>query len=112
MKTARMNHRVEPQLKEDFIQAAELDGKDASELVRSFMREYVEKTRLRLVSTSTPSISLKEQRKRREALDFAIASVGLEGFPVSSDFQAEGARFVRGEIELEDLKRFLDANAR
>lgn len=50
----------------------------------------------------------QRERRRQEAVKFAVASVGLEGFELSAEYLAETERFIRGEIELEDLKRFID----
>lgn len=53
-----------------------------------------------------------ELRRRREAIDFAVANVGLEGFELSPEFRVECERFARGEIELEDLRLFLEKRSR
>lgn len=43
------------------------------------------------------------ERKRREAVQFARASVGLEGFTVSDESEADARRFINGEIELDEF---------
>jgi hypothetical protein len=43
-----------------------------------------------------------ERRKRQEAVNFARANVGLEGFKPSEDAEQRAARFIAGEIELAD----------
>lgn len=46
-----------------------------------------------------------ERRKRQEAVNFARANVGLEGFKPSEEAEQRAARFVAGEI---DLAEFVD----
>ena len=43
-----------------------------------------------------------ERRKRQEAVNFARANVGLEGFKPSEEAEQRAARFIAGEIELAD----------
>ena len=44
-----------------------------------------------------------ERRKRQEAVNFARANVGLEGFKPSEEAEQRAARFIAGEIELADF---------
>ena len=50
-------------------------------------------------ATATP-ITEDERRKRQEAVNFARANVGLEGFKPSEEAEQRAARFVAGEIDL------------
>ncbi|WP_293038187.1 antitoxin VbhA family protein [Paraburkholderia sp.] len=50
-----------------------------------------------------PSISDEERQRRLEAVRYACASVGLEGFWLSSEARAQMQRFIDGEISLADL---------
>ena len=51
--------------------------------------------------TETPApITDAERRKRQEAVNFARANVGLEGFNPSEAVEQQAARFVAGEIDL------------
>ena len=43
-----------------------------------------------------------ERRRRQEAVNFARANVGLEGFKPSEEAEQRAARFIAGEIELAD----------
>lgn len=53
--------------------------------------------------TKAPApITEAERRKRQEAVNFARANVGLEGFKPSEDAEQRAARFIAGEIELAD----------
>lgn len=54
-------------------------------------------------NTKAPApITEAERRKRQEAVNFARANVGLEGFKPSEDAEQRAARFIAGEIELAD----------
>ena len=44
-----------------------------------------------------------ERRKRQEAVNFARASVGLEGFKPSPECEAQAVRFINGEIEIAEV---------
>lgn len=50
------------------------------------------------------TISVAERERRQKAVDFAHASVGLEGFKLSDEAKKHAQRFVNGEI---DLKEFI-----
>ena len=53
-------------------------------------------------ATAAP-ITDDERRKRQEAVNYARASVGLEGFKPSEAYEQRAARFVAGEIDLADF---------
>lgn len=42
-KSASMSFVVEPELRKQFVELARADDKSASQLIRAFMREYVER---------------------------------------------------------------------
>ena len=44
-----------------------------------------------------------ERRRRQEAVNFARASVGLEGFKPSPECEAQAVRFINGEIEIAEV---------
>ena len=54
-------------------------------------------------TTTAAPITEAERRKRQEAVNFARASVGLEGFKPSEADEQRAARFVAGEIDLADF---------
>lgn len=54
------------------------------------------------MQTNEP-ISEDERRKRQEAVNYARASVGLEGFKPSEADEQRAARFVSGEIDLSEF---------
>ena len=48
-------------------------------------------------------ITEAERRKRQEAVNFARANVGLEGFKPSEEAEQRAARFVAGVIDLAEF---------
>lgn len=52
-------------------------------------------------------ITEAERRRRQAAVDYARASVGLEGFKLSDADLAHARRFVDGEINLEEFSNQL-----
>ena len=58
------------------------------------------------------NISKTERNLREESAKFARASVALEGFSLSDEYDAETKRYIDGEIDLSGLKDYLDTNLR
>ena len=54
-------------------------------------------------TTAAAPITDAERLKRLEAVNFARASVGLEGFKPSEADEQRAARFVAGEIDLSEF---------
>jgi hypothetical protein len=50
-----------------------------------------------------PKISDAERAKRQEAIDYARASVRLEGFILSAECEALAARYINGDITRKEL---------
>lgn len=96
MKDVQMTFRIEPELRASFIQAAENDQRPAAQVLRELMRVYVEQSRQKA------PISAAERQRREEAVNFARASMGLEGFIRSDKAEAHAQRFVSGEIDLDE----------
>jgi len=53
-------------------------------------------------TTTAAQITDVERRRRQEAVNFARANVGLEGFKPSEEAEQRAARLIAGEIELAD----------
>ena len=70
--------------------------------------EEVEETLQPTPVKARAPLSKEELERRRDAVDFARANVELEGFPTDGEFREIEERFVRGEIDLIDLGRFID----
>jgi hypothetical protein len=58
----------------------------------------------RPVATRAP-LSPAERRRREDAVRFADAPIGLEGFKVGSAAHARAERFIAGEIDLAEFLR-------
>lgn len=98
-KEVNMTFRVEPDLRSRFAEAAELEHRPAAQVLRDFMRDYVDRS-IRRAPVTRPAISAAERRQREEAVSYARASVGLEGFQLSKTDELHAQRFINGEIEL------------
>ena len=62
--------------------------------------------------TETPApITDAERRKRQQAVNFARASVGLEGFKPSPECDALAVRYVNGEIEISEVIESINEQA-
>lgn len=89
--------RVEPALKDQFLQAAERHHTKGAQVLREFMRGYVAKATPELA----PLISEEEQQARKNAVGFASASVGLEGFELSDSDRELAERYISGELDVD-----------
>lgn len=61
---------------------------------------------------STPSshsaITEAERKRRKEAVDYARASVGLEGFKLNQADELHAERYINGEIDLSEFVKLRD----
>ena len=66
--------------------------------------------------TKSPTLKVEnpaeERLKRKDAVDFARASLGLSGFKITTEHEACAQRFVDGEISLEDFVGTPDKSCR
>lgn len=57
--------------------------------------------------TKSPTLKVEnpaeERLKRKDAVDFARASLGLSGFKIATEHEARARRFIDGEISLEEF---------
>jgi hypothetical protein len=112
-KDVQMSFRVEPDLRAEFAEATERDHRPASQVLRDFMRRYVQQDKDRAAAQpANDMISVAEQQRRQDAANFARASVGLEGFKVADDYAAHAQRFVHGDIEFAELTKAVHEQAR
>lgn len=95
-KDVSMTIRVEADLRASFSAAVEKEHRPMAQVLRELMREYVERGR-----RQSALVSEEERTRRQEAVDYAFASVGLEGLAVSDKDRAHAQRFINGEIDLE-----------
>lgn len=97
-KKVTITFRVEHDLRDSFKEATERNHIPAEQVLRAFMREYVQQAR-----NLNPVISSAERKRREEAINYAKASVNLEGFSVPDAYIKEAERFIQGEIDLPSL---------
>ena len=97
-KEATLTFRVEPDLRDSFNKAAERNHVPAAQLLRAFMRDYVQQA-----GNPAPAISADERKRREEAVNYARASVGLEGFKISEAEKEHARRFINGEIDMPEF---------
>ncbi len=105
-KEVQMTFRIEPELRAEFTEAALQEHRPAAQVLREFMRAYVNEMLERQtvpVKPANDAISAAERRRRENAVNFARASVGLEGFKPSKKEEAHARRFINGEIELAEF---------
>ena len=103
LKEVQMTFRIEPELRAEFTDAASRDHRPAAQVLREFMRAYVDEARQRQSASAHDVISADERRRRESAVSFARSSVGLEGFKPSEEEEAHARRFINGEIQLDKL---------
>jgi Antitoxin VbhA len=115
-KEVTMAFRVEENLRESFHESVLFDHRPASQVLRDFMRAYVEQTNSkRRGEPEVPakaSTSPTERRRREQAVSFARASIGLEGLQASDAVEALAARFVEGDSDLAAFVKGPDERAR
>jgi hypothetical protein len=104
-KEVQMTFRVEPELRAKFAEAALLEDRPAAQVLREFMRAYVNQSseRERGHSPASDAISPAESRRREVAVNFARSSVGLEGFKPSQAAETGARQFIKGDIQLADF---------
>ncbi len=101
MKEVQMTFRIEPDLRARFTEAAGSEHRPAAQVLRELMRAYVSQTQARTVGASAAGNAAAAERLRREdAVNFARASVGLEGFALSAQDEADARRLVDGDLAL------------
>ena len=103
-KEVQMTFRVEPELRSEFADAALQEN-------RELMRAYVNQSRERVSGPVNTAISATEKRRREAAVNFARASVGLEGFTPSEAADTGARQFIQGDIQLADFVQ-VKVNAR
>ncbi len=102
-KEVQMTFRVEPELRAEFTHAASEEHRPAAQVLREFMRAYVQEAREREHALpANDAISAGERRRREKAVAFARASVGLEGFKPNRADEELSRQYVAGEINIAD----------
>lgn len=108
-KQVQMTFKVEPELRASFAKAASLEHRSAAQLLREFMQTYIAENQVQRAPPSSTKSSAKandkttEQRKRQQAVDFARASIGLEGLHLPPAAEQQAQLFVSGAIGLTEF---------
>jgi hypothetical protein len=103
-KEVQMVFRVESELRASFTKAAEREHRPAAQVLRELMRIYVDQSQQRQAKDRDKDlISAAERRRRESAVNFARASVGLEGFKISAEDEALVRRYIDGEVEISEI---------
>lgn len=93
-----MNFRLPNELYTAFSDKALSENRTASDVLRSLMREWLEKD-----SAKPASLTAIERRRRMKAVEFARASVELEGYSLPDSELARFQQFCDGPLSLEQL---------
>ena len=97
-------------MRADFTAPALQEHRPATQILREFMRAYVNQLREPVPSPTNDAISSAESRRREAAVSFARSSVGLEGYKPSKAAETDARQFIKGDILLaEFLQVKLDA---
>ena len=102
-KEVQMTFRIESELRAEFTDAALQEHRPAAQVLREFMRAFVNEARERKSAAANDALSAGERRRRENAVNFARSSVGLEGFKPSKAEEAHARRFINGEIQLAEF---------
>jgi predicted DNA-binding protein len=103
MNDVSLNIRMDRELHDDFIKAATEVHRPAAQIVRDFIRQFVQQEQGAAKSAVSVRVSEEEQQRRNAAINQANAIVSLEGFPESPEFNALSTRYARGEITLDEF---------
>ena len=100
MKETTMTFRLDHELRDDFTEAVKEVDQPAASVLRTLMRDYVARSRSATRADVPAALSEDEQRRRADAVAFAGASIGLEGFTIAPEVREHADRFIRGAIDL------------
>ena len=106
----QMAIRVDSVLRDEFSEAAAKADRNAGQVVRELMRDYVKRSREPGQVVAAPVMSDEARRKRQEGVNFARANVGLEGFKIDGSVEQLFSEYVDGKITIEDaINEFSDS---
>ncbi len=95
-KQMQMTVSVSPELRAEFMEAAGPQAVD--DVLQQLMREYVQQSRERTRPVPNAEISVEEMERRERAVNFARASVSLEGFDLSEAVEAASRDYIAGRL--------------
>ncbi|GHU37387.1 hypothetical protein AGMMS50256_35270 [Betaproteobacteria bacterium] len=98
METVEMTIHLDAGLHERFTKVTTNRHQMAEQVIQELVRDFIDKAKV--------LISDDERKQRQEAVEFARASVELEGFRISPEENAHDLRFVNGEISLDEYLEY------
>lgn len=102
-KETTMTFRLDVNLRKQFMDIAENMNMPAAQILRALMRNFIQRNS----NVNINSISEEEKEERTKAVNFAHASICLEGYSLSKKEMDHAQRFICGEI---DLEKFVNGN--
>ena len=99
----RISFRVEAELHARFMEVAAMQQRPAAQILREFMRAYVNEAHECRSALPCDAVSDVERRRREKAVNFARVSVGLEGFKPSKEVEAQTRRFISRDLSLAEF---------
>lgn len=102
-KEVQMTFPIDSELRADFTAAASAQNRPPAELLREFMREYINRSREHVPDPTEDDIASAELRRRRDAWEFARASVALEGFEPTAAFEAAARELVASRVTIAEF---------
>ena len=91
-----MTFRLGADLRKQFMDTAEKMNMPAAQILRILMQSFIQRNQ-----KTSIHISAAEQEERRKAVEFAYASVALEGYSIVDNEKKHAQRYISGEIDLE-----------
>lgn len=99
----QVTFRVDASLSAAFTEQVSSEHRPADQVMQDLMRDYLARARGAVREPSVQELELSQRLLREEAVDFARASVRLEGFTPSTAAEARAARFVAGDLGLAEF---------
>jgi hypothetical protein len=109
MKETHMTFRIEPQLRDAFAAAAARAHEPASQVLRRFMRDYVQHQEATDTQNDLHQPKALTQRERAESVRSGEAIWGLEGFVKTPAMRIVDEAYISGRLSVEaqgELVRF------
>ena len=75
--------------------------------IQRVMGIYYPKVKDAYEQNRTAPITAEERQRRQKALNYACASVKLEGLEISKEFEAHALRFINGAIDMPTFKALI-----
>lgn len=102
-KEVQMTFPIDTELRSQFVAAASAQNRPPVDVLREFMQEYVNQSRECVPAATADEIASAELRRRKDAWEFARASVALEGFEPTAVFEAAARELVAGNVTVAEF---------